>query len=1026
MPARGGAQTAATSEKKCRSRYLIVYSSSQSAMDRFVTSAGPKKGQSKSGGSASGGGSSRKPAAAAAATAADRNDDAPTSSTSTAQPAATVAVLLSRSTDSSTAASGKAKSSTTAPVKLAVAVRLPRKRVDGHGDRVCFTLEHYVFLDDRRRFTNLDALLTRLGNVDCVHVACTESADVSSLILGWFRLCSLVMYYSNTNTRPPIFTYIQVGNSRNSSASKAALRRAQEITSLLEKLCAVIDSRTDIMAGANVDAGIPSHDQLSSLLNTLPRPLHSPQAATEFVDRAMTNLLGGEGSDRHTQYRGDRRLMSDPLPKRALGLLLLRTHDAAFDSTASEDGASGGVAVEESVRGAYEVASGTLESCLTLDRTAAECINLLPPAGGSKSGTASCLVGGSDSNNSILGVLNKCKTKMGSRTLEVWLRQPLVDLAEIMRRQDAVASLVEDGCGRDRLRDEGLGALVGMDLDSVTAKLTAASDGVGSGMTINSKQALEVMYKMYAFADSQLPALVNALNEMGLDNSDSGDDSAKASALKASLDGLNQVARDLTNCVGLVEKVMDLDAAPREYLIKPEFNEALGDIRREMDETEAEIDQAHQEMNERWLDATGKEGQVRLEQSGDGSLQFRLPNANDSKTLDEEDFGDCLIARILKNGVYFTTKELRELAEQKGDLSSQYESEQREIVSKAMEVAVTFAPVLERASVFIAELDVLASLAYVAAYNAHGYVRPTMTDSEDDGYGIELKQARHPCVELQENVEFIPNDIKLIYGDSSFLLVTGPNMGGKSTYIRSLGAIIAMAQIGSFVPCSSAKINIVHHVLARVGAGDVQDRGISTFMAEMLEASSILQTATKRSLIIVDELGRGTSTFDGFGLATAISEYIVQRIGCMTVFATHFHELTVLEEREKSVKNCHVTAQRATDGSNGLTFLYEVRPGPCLDSFGIAVGEMANLPKTVIADAKRKAKQLENFDYRKKARIADSTDGSDDTNDTDHETAEKQAAAMTFINDFKKIPLNSFVSQEEKAAAMRNLIASHP
>ena len=171
-------------------------------MDRFVTSAGPKKGQSKSGGSASGGGSSRKPAAAAA-TAADRNDDAfhaaaaaaaPAQSqpTSAAQPAATVAVLLSRSTDSSTAASGKARSSTTAPVQLAVAVRLPRKRVDGHGDRVCFTLEHYVFLDDRRRFTNLDALLTRLGNVDCVHVACTESADVSSILCASIR-CDVII-----------------------------------------------------------------------------------------------------------------------------------------------------------------------------------------------------------------------------------------------------------------------------------------------------------------------------------------------------------------------------------------------------------------------------------------------------------------------------------------------------------------------------------------------------------------------------------------------------------------------------------------------------------------------------------------------------------------------------------------------------------------------------------------------------------------------------------------------------------------
>jgi DNA mismatch repair protein MSH2 len=318
-------------------------------------------------------------------------------------------------------------------------------------------------------------------------------------------------------------------------------------------------------------------------------------------------------------------------------------------------------------------------------------------------------------------------------------------------------------------------------------------------------------------------------------------------------------------------------------------------------------------------------------------------------------------------------------------------------------------------------------------------------------------------VELQEAVEYIPNDMDLLFGESSFLLVTGPNMvrhsqhlllqtgriendyhvlvteivkkltplcyiflslkkGGKSTYLRALGAIVLLAQIGSYVPCSSAKLNLCHHILARVGAGDMQDRGISTFFAEMLESSAILQRATNRSLLLIDELGRGTSTFDGYGLARAISEYIVQRIQCLAVFTTHFHELTALEDHLGVVKNCHVTAKRQ---AQGLTFLYQVRDGPCLESFGIQVAEMASVPAVVVQDAKIKAKELENFEYRKRSDTDAAGGGGATASTSDDQDGDERA----FVEAFSRIPLESILnsvnaSDEARRAALMQALSS--
>jgi len=866
------------------------------------------------------------------------------------QPPVLISVLLSRRTSqiSSNSSSGS--------IRIAVTARIPRKRLR-NDDPIKFTLKYFSFLDDRRRFTNLDALLTRLTPAGVVHLSCTESAEVTT----------------------------------KTTDNKKQQKRGREISSLLAKVENLINSRRDILP-ANSD----NDSTLTNVIPTLPKEISKADALSRSMNSMLLPLLGGETSPRFLAYKNDTKLIDDILSKQCLGLLL------QMENIASRSDGDGD--------GSYELSSGDLTSNLTMDRTAMECINLLPS---SHMGISSVVVGGRQSNNSIFGVLNHCKTKMGLRTLEMWLRQPCVDLKTILYRQDAVYKMVEvDSVGRDRLREEGLGGLRGMDVDGLAAKLAGGGSSGGTG------KSLEALYKLYLFADRQVPALSQALCDLVMGEGGGGGDTDQNSngALYTSMVELKKVMNELSMSVQLVEAVLDFDLAPREFLVKSSYSEDLQDLRQELDSVDSELAHLHSEMNEMWADASGAGvGQVRLENSDSGgsdkesscAWQFRLLDTNASKILQNELEHKVTVHRLLKNGVYFSTKALRQLGTKKHDLLAEYDKQQRDIVVQAMDVAVTFIPLLETASSIIAELDVLASLAHVAAFNPHGYCKPVMTDSEEDGLGIELQGARHPCVELQENVEFIPNDFNLVYGASNFLLVTGPNMGGKSTYIRSLGAIIAMAQIGSYVPCTTAKINIVHHILARVGAGDVQDRGISTFMAEMLEASSILRTATKRSLIIVDELGRGTSTFDGFGLATAISEYIVQRIGCMTVFATHFHELTALAEREITVNNCHVTAQPANDGSNSLSFLYEVRPGPCLESFGIQVAEMANCPASVIMDAKRKAREMENFDYRKRKAI---------------EPPELEDDDMKLVHNFKSLPLKSYGTAEEKWNAINRLL----
>jgi len=335
-------------------------------------------------------------------------------------------------------------------------------------------------------------------------------------------------------------------------------------------------------------------------------------------------------------------------------------------------------------------------------------------------------------------------TKMGSRNLEVWLRQPLVNLNEIVRRQNAVAKLVDDTIARDKLRDEGLYTLKGLDLDRLGTQLITYGriaaefmNDNGPGIS-NTRDALQNMYKLHQFADRCLPPLLEALHDLLGDEQDGGEDCA----LRSAYDGLRKTDAELGQARKLAEHALDMDLAPREFLINKHLCSDLAEVKDELDGIEEEKEMIHEAMNDLWDEASGKgNNQVKIEDTDSNggtscAWQFRLISTNDAKLL--QSLHGIEVHRILKNGVHFSNKELRELGTKKQDLMAEYQNKQRALVCQVMSPLATYVPILERASSLLAELDVLASFAHVAAYSSSGYCRPEMTDGEEDGLGIEV------------------------------------------------------------------------------------------------------------------------------------------------------------------------------------------------------------------------------------------------------------------------------------------------
>ncbi|MBV8073966.1 MAG: DNA mismatch repair protein MutS [Candidatus Eremiobacteraeota bacterium] len=523
---------------------------------------------------------------------------------------------------------------------------------------------------------------------------------------------------------------------------------------------------------------------------------------------------------------------------------------------------------------------------------------------------------GQNEKATLLATVDRTRTAMGSRLLARWLVAPLVEREAIERRGDAVETLLRDASRRDALA----GLLDGcFDLERIAQK-------------IRLRRALPRDLASLVRTLALLDPILDTLRESGLP--------ANLRACANAIGDFTEVALDLGRTLVPEPPATLADGG----VIRPDAHPDLAETVALRTDARSRI--AALEERER-------------ERTGIRSLRVKYASAfGYAIEVSKSNLGavpsDYVRRQTLTNGERFVTPELREL-----DLAiANAQTRQRQLEAELFEALVERLAVrvddLLRAADALAELDVSCALAQVAA--ERGYVRPVFVDASR----IAIDDGRHPVMESILGTHFVPNDLRLESDRSRFIVLTGPNMGGKSTYLRQTALLVVLAQIGSFVPAKSMELGIVERIFTRIGAGDDLASGQSTFYIEMLEASNILRRATQRSLLLIDEVGRGTGTVDGLAIAQAISEYLLEqeKSAPMVLFATHFHELVALAERWTIVANHHITAVENTK-TGAPVFSHRVLPGSSSRSFGIEVAKMAGLPPGVIARAKEIAEALE-------------------------------------------------------------------
>jgi len=511
-----------------------------------------------------------------------------------------------------------------------------------------------------------------------------------------------------------------------------------------------------------------------------------------------------------------------------------------------------------------------------------------------------------DKKGSLLWVLDKTGTAMGARLLRSQIEHPLTNVRQIVSRQRSVGELLSNFMLREEIREELASVL---DLERLMTKITY---GTASARELR--------------AIAQTIAVLPRVKEML-----SGTQSEELEAIWKDIDELTDVHDIISRAI--------VDTPPFQVreggMIREGYDSRVDELRSIMDNAGAYING----IQEREREETGIKN---LKIANNKVFGYYIEVTKSYLELVPDTY---IRKQTLANAERYITEELKELEATILGASDKVKNLEYELFSEIRDIVAENAVRIRKSAAALAQLDVFVSLAEVAALN--NYVCPEVDYSDK----LEIKDGRHPVVErFVQDSYFVPNDATLDTGYNRMMLITGPNMAGKSTYMRQTALIVLMAQIGSFVPASEARIGVVDKLFTRVGASDDLASGQSTFMLEMKEVASILANATKRSFIIYDEIGRGTSTYDGMAIARAVLEYTSgKKLGAKTMFATHYHELTSLEDEMEGVVNYNVAVKKRGDD---LTFLRKIVRGPVDESYGIEVAKLAGIPNSVVKRAK--------------------------------------------------------------------------